>query len=171
MESRLRDRIIQICETKVYVSFSFPKRSKYKLKKNASSQKSSPIVPMLEYHAFPLPRITGSRSNLKVLLPVPDYVYTMLPLDQMKTMTFSVTPVLFNVGINEKATLAHKMGGNGPQEKNNIDNFKTLAEYYRRYRKLNLVTKNGKSTKKNESLKLNLNLIFYDFRRNGFFLA
>ena len=84
----------------------------------------------------------------QVLLPVPDYVYTMLPLDQMKTMTFSITPVLFNVGINEKATLAHKMGLNAPQEKNNIDNFKALAEYYRRYKKLHLNTatnKNGKS--------------------------
>ena len=83
-----------------------------------------------------------------MLLPVPDYVYTMLPLDQMKTMTFSITPVLFNVGINEKATLAHKMGLNAPQEKNNIDNFKALAEYYRRYKKLHLNTatsKNGKS--------------------------
>ena len=72
----------------------------------------------------------------------------MLPLDQMKTMTFSITPVLFNVGINEKATLAHKMGLNAPQEKNNIDNFKALAEYYRRYKKLHLNTatsKNGKS--------------------------
>merc|ERR1712045_135651 len=107
-----------------------------------SQQKSSPSVPMLEYHSFPLPRITGSRSNLKVLLPVPDYVYTLLPLDQMKTMTFSLTPVFFNIGINEKATIAHKMGNNGPQEKNNIDNFKTLAEYYQR---INLSVKQHKN--------------------------
>ena len=74
----------------------------------------------------------------QVLLPVPDYVYTMLPLEDMKSMTFSVTPVFFNVGINEKATIAEKFGNNGPQEKNNIDNYKTMAEYYRRYKKLNL---------------------------------
>ena len=48
------------------------KRSKLKLKPKSSkeggkdSQKASPTVPMLEYHSFPLPRITGSRSNLKV---------------------------------------------------------------------------------------------------------
>ena len=45
------------------------KRSKLKLKRSggANSQKSSPVVPMLEYHTFPLPRITGSRSSLKVI--------------------------------------------------------------------------------------------------------
>ena len=66
----------------------------------------------------------------------------------VKTKTASkgsnITPIMkmfafFSIiGINEKATLGHKMGQNGPQEKNNIDNFKTLAEYYRRYNKLNL---------------------------------
>ena len=46
--------------------------SKFKLKKakdqpNPQQNSNSPSsVPMLEYHSFPLPRITGSRSNLKV---------------------------------------------------------------------------------------------------------
>ena len=83
-----------------------------------------------------------------MLLPVPDYVYTMLPLEKMKTTTFSITPVFFNVGINEKATIAHKMGYNGPQEKNNVDNFKMLAEYCRRYRKLNLDTAGSQRNKR-----------------------
>ena len=72
------------------------------------------------------------------MLPVPDYVYTMLPMDQIKTMTFNVTPVFFNIGINENATIAGRFGNNGPQEKNNLDNFKILSEYYRRFKKLNL---------------------------------
>ena len=52
------------------------KRSKLRLKKNSGNgngstsngqqQKSSPSVPILEYHSYPLPRITGSRSSLKV---------------------------------------------------------------------------------------------------------
>ena len=53
------------------------KRSKLRLKKNSGGngsissgsnqqQKSSPSVPILEYHSYPLPRITGSRSSLKV---------------------------------------------------------------------------------------------------------
>ena len=83
-----------------------------------------------------------------MLLPVPDYVYTMLPIEKMKTTTFSITPVLFNVGINEKATLAHKLGQNGAQEKNNIDNFKTMAEYCRRFKKLNLDTGSQKNKRK-----------------------
>ena len=30
--------------------------------------------------SFPLPRVTGSRTSMKVLLPVPDWVYTVLPI-------------------------------------------------------------------------------------------
>lgn len=50
-------------------------------------------------------------------------------------MTFNITPVFFNIGINEQATLADKLGLNGPQEKNNSDNFKILLDYVRRFRK------------------------------------
>ena len=39
-----------------------------------SQQKSSPSVPILEYHSFPLPRITGSRSSLKVSQGVIPYI-------------------------------------------------------------------------------------------------
>ena len=70
-----------------------------------------------------IPRVTGSRSALRVLLPVPglikflwlfflpvnknlfpfpDWVYTLLPLQEIKTMTFNITPVFFNIGINEQ---------------------------------------------------------------------
>ena len=64
------------------------KRSKLRLKKSSGSsnsngsgnnncsqqQKSSPSVPILEYHSFPLPRITGSRSSLKVSQGVIPYI-------------------------------------------------------------------------------------------------
>ena len=42
-------------------------------------------------------------------------------------MTFSVTPVFFNIGINEKATIAEKLNLNGPQQKNNADNFRSIS--------------------------------------------
>jgi len=113
------------------------KRTKVRRKTGSESGEASNLL--LQYHTFPLPRVTGSRGNLKVMLPVPDYVYTTLPLDQMKTMTFGVTPVLFNVGVNEHASIAGQMpGGNAPQEKNNLDNFKILQEYYRRFKQLGL---------------------------------
>ena len=52
-------------------------------KSKGSSKSSTPLIQLLQYHSFPLPRVTGSRSNLKVMLPVPDYVYTMLPMEQV----------------------------------------------------------------------------------------
>ena len=41
-------------------------------------------------------------------------------------MRFTITPVLFNVGINEKATIAEKLGHTAPQDRNNSDNFRKL---------------------------------------------
>ena len=81
-----------------------------------------------------------------VMLPVPAYVYTMMPLEQIKTTKFSVTPVFFNVGINENATIAAKFGNNGPQEKNNIDNFKIISEYHRRFKRLDLPSSAASTT-------------------------
>ena len=67
--SMLNDMIV-VVEDLRNVEFNLilvDKKSKFKLKRNSSqAQKSSPAVPMLEYHSFPLPRITGSRSSLKV---------------------------------------------------------------------------------------------------------
>ena len=66
--SMLNDMIV-VVEDLRNVEFNLilvDKKSKFKLKRNSSHAKSSPAVPMLEYHSFPLPRITGSRSSLKV---------------------------------------------------------------------------------------------------------
>jgi len=107
-------------------------------------------LPMITYSktSFPLPRITGSRSSMKVMLPIPDWVYTMIPLQDMKTVCFTVTPVFFNVGINEHATLAYKLGLNDPQYKNNSDNLRILGDYIRRYNKLQLYSTRTKSSRK-----------------------
>ena len=87
-----------------------------------SDKRSSETVESVS--SFPLPRVTGARANMKVLLPVPNWAFTVLPLQDIKTVAFTITPVFFNVGINEQATLAEKLGLNGPQEKNNSDNFR-----------------------------------------------
>ncbi|XP_061943170.1 inositol polyphosphate-4-phosphatase type I A isoform X4 [Apis cerana] len=90
----------------------------------------------------PLPKVLGSRAALTVILPVPDAIYSLLPLvpSSRQTISFNVTPVFFNVGINEMASLAESLGTTKPQEKSNMDNFERLNEYYLRFKKLNLPT-------------------------------
>ncbi|XP_008208187.1 inositol polyphosphate-4-phosphatase type I A isoform X5 [Nasonia vitripennis] len=91
---------------------------------------------------FPSPRVIGSRTALTVLLPVPDAIYSLLPLvpSSKQTLSFNVTPVFFNIGINEMASLAESLGTTKSQEKSNVDNFDRLNEYYLRFKKLNLPT-------------------------------
>jgi hypothetical protein len=61
----------------------------------------------------------------------------MLPLSHSSS-SFTVTPVFFNVGINEMATLAESLGNTRPQDKSNLDNYERVIEYYYRFRKLHL---------------------------------
>merc|ERR1712024_337979 len=84
---------------------------------------------------------------MKVLLPAPDWAFNIL--QDIKSITFTITPVFFNVGINEKATLAEKLGLNGPQEKNNSDDFRILADYVRRYKKMKLFTAERRENRDN----------------------
>lgn len=83
-----------------------------------------------------IPRIIGSRQSITVLLPVSESVYSLLPTKE--SVTFKVTPVFFNIGINEKATLAETLGFTKDQQKSNLDNFDRLRQYYYRYKKLQL---------------------------------
>lgn len=84
----------------------------------------------------PMPKISGCRNALTVFLPVPDAVYSLLPPKQ--SVSFNITPVFFNIGINEMATLAESLGATRPQERSNVDNFIRLNEYYLRYKKINM---------------------------------
>lgn len=52
-------------------------------------------------------------------------------------MKFNIIPVFFNVGIDQHAELAERLGLNGAQEKNNSDNFRILAEYVRKFKQKN----------------------------------
>lgn len=51
-----------------------------------------------------------------------------------------MTPVFFNIGINEKATLSEALGYTREQHRSNWDNFDRLKQYHIRYKKLNLRT-------------------------------
>ncbi|XP_035786576.1 inositol polyphosphate-4-phosphatase type I A-like isoform X1 [Anopheles albimanus] len=84
--------------------------------------------------AIPVPRVTGSRQALRVLLPVPESVYCHLPPKEM--VTFRVTPVFFNIGINEKATVAETLGYTREQHRSNWDNYDRLKRYHAQYRRV-----------------------------------
>lgn len=83
-----------------------------------------------------MPKVTGTRSSLSVAIPVPDAIMAMLPLTYAGPVAFNITPVFFNVGINEKASLADALGTSKPQDKSNHDNFERLNLYYHQFRKI-----------------------------------
>ena len=66
------------------------------LVRHASNNKSSASSTKV----MPIPKITGSRQSLVVFLPVPDYVYAMLPPSNGQSplnrdqISFKVTPVI-----------------------------------------------------------------------------
>ncbi|XP_040173321.1 inositol polyphosphate-4-phosphatase type I A isoform X2 [Anopheles arabiensis] len=84
--------------------------------------------------AIPVPRVAGSRQALRVLLPVPESVFCHLPTKE--AVSFRVTPVFFNIGINEKATVAETLGFTREQHRSNWDNYDRLKQYHSRYRKV-----------------------------------
>ena len=67
---------------------------------------------------------------------MPETLYSILPTKE--TITFKVTPVFFNIGINEKATLSEALGYTREQHRSNWDNFDRLKQYHIRYKKLSL---------------------------------
>ncbi|XP_077559215.1 inositol polyphosphate-4-phosphatase type I A-like isoform X2 [Haemaphysalis longicornis] len=81
----------------------------------------------------PKPRVEGSRVFLSVLLPTPETVMARVP--HRGRFQFSVVPVFFNVGINEQATLAEKIGDQSFQERINIDGAASLKEYHKQFQK------------------------------------
>lgn len=83
--------------------------------------------------AEPLPKVTGSRQAFFVTIPVPEYVYALLPPN---FESFKVTAVFFNIGINEKATLAETLGYSKEQTRSNADNFEKLKIYFMQYKKI-----------------------------------
>jgi len=107
----------------------------------------------------PLPIVTGSRASLKVMLPLPDWAFDPLPMQYIRNMKFNIIPVFFNIGIDEHATVAEKLGRNGPQEKNNSDNFKILVEYVRKFKQKNFFNHIRHSPNNDEALIDDLMLI------------
>lgn len=87
--------------------------------------------------SMPVPRIVGSRQSLIVILPVPETVQELLPTKE--EIVFKVTPVFFNIGINEKATISETLRYTTEQNRSNWDNFDRLRQYHLKYKKLNFI--------------------------------
>ncbi|CAB3403490.1 unnamed protein product [Caenorhabditis bovis] len=58
-----------------------------------------------------IPMIQGSRTNMRVSIPLPHEVYDSLPDETKWTNDFSVMPAYFNIGVNHEATFGQSFGG------------------------------------------------------------
>ncbi|XP_023937992.2 inositol polyphosphate-4-phosphatase type I A [Bicyclus anynana] len=81
-----------------------------------------------------IPQVSGTREALTVYIPVSDSLYSKFI--NKEHLSFTITPVFFNVGINEKATLAEALGETTPQFQSNNDNLDRLYKYYYKYNKV-----------------------------------
>ena len=71
-------------------------------------------------------------SNFNEFYPL--HLVTCIILQNLK---FNIVPTFFNIGIDEEAKRAERLGNIGPQEKNNSDNFRILVEYVRKFKQKN----------------------------------
>lgn len=74
------------------------------------------------------------------MIPVPDAIYALLP--NKESPSFKLTPVFFNIGINEYATLSETLGYTREQHRSNWDNFDRLKQYHIRYKKITMNSQN-----------------------------
>ncbi|CAH1647474.1 unnamed protein product [Spodoptera littoralis] len=81
-----------------------------------------------------VPHVSGTRGALTVYIPISDSLYTKFT--SKEHLSFTITAVFFNIGVNEKATLAEALGETTPQYHSNSDNLDRLNKYYHKYSKI-----------------------------------
>lgn len=93
------------------------------------------------------------------MIPVPPSVFSALPTStsRLSLIEFQLVPIFFNIGVNEQALLAEKLGDMSVVNSTNMQSFERLDAYYHRYEKLITEHFPGKS-----------NLIIYHFHLNLF---
>ncbi|GFR63222.1 type I inositol 3,4-bisphosphate 4-phosphatase [Elysia marginata] len=74
-----------------------------------------------------------NRHNIIIEMPLQAETFASLPRELQEGRQIRVIPILFNIGITEKATLAEKLGTTGLQDKINMDSFAKMHEYYAQY--------------------------------------
>ncbi|VDI01179.1 inositol polyphosphate-4-phosphatase [Mytilus galloprovincialis] len=73
------------------------------------------------------------RHCLVVTVPVKQELFERLPDPLQRGKDINITPVFFNIGINEQATVAERFGDTSLQEKINFDNYGILYRYIEKY--------------------------------------
>ncbi|KAL4718327.1 hypothetical protein ACJJTC_004973 [Scirpophaga incertulas] len=81
-----------------------------------------------------IPKVSGTRGALVVDIPVCDSLYTKFK--SKEHLTFTITAVFFNIGINNKASLAEALGETTPQYHSNSDNLDRISKYFHKYTKV-----------------------------------
>ncbi|XP_074650931.1 inositol polyphosphate-4-phosphatase type I A-like [Tubulanus polymorphus] len=81
-------------------------------------------------HTRTTPRITRSRSGLIIEIPLMNSLFQQVPSEIRQGHLIQIVPVMFNIGINEQATLAEKFGDNSLQELINIESLKVISNYF-----------------------------------------
>lgn len=85
------------------------------------------------------------RHCVCVSIPLQDEMFNKLPNELQRGGKVNVTPVLFNIGINEQASLADKIGDTSLQEKINTENVTKVISYLEKYEKIFGSLDKGKS--------------------------
>nr|XP_022326682.1 type II inositol 3,4-bisphosphate 4-phosphatase-like isoform X3 [Crassostrea virginica] len=75
------------------------------------------------------------RHCVCVSIPLQEDLFNKLPNELQRGGKVSVTPVMFNIGINEQASLADKIGDTSLQEKINAENVTKMLSYIEKYEK------------------------------------
>ncbi|XP_038055582.1 inositol polyphosphate-4-phosphatase type I A-like isoform X2 [Patiria miniata] len=79
-----------------------------------------------------MPVLTGTRSNVVVMVPVLPSMTPAIPEELLSGQPIKVYPVLFNIGVNEEQTMAEIFGDTSLQDTINQDNLQKLDNYYSR---------------------------------------
>ncbi|KAK2170548.1 hypothetical protein LSH36_2g08062 [Paralvinella palmiformis] len=83
-----------------------------------------------------LPNLRGNRTGYVLEIPVPECLFELMPREIQKGHLIQVVPVIFNIGINEQASLAGRFGDMSLQEAINAESYERLYPYFEKFNEL-----------------------------------
>ncbi|XP_041359841.1 inositol polyphosphate-4-phosphatase type I A-like isoform X1 [Gigantopelta aegis] len=101
-----------------------------KFEEEVDGQCEPTITALSDVKAGEFPDI--NRHSICVSLPLPKTSFSKLP-ENLQKNKIKITPVFFNIGINEQATLAEKFGNTSTQERINAESIAKVFNYYEDY--------------------------------------